>query len=240
MLHFLDPLRQFTFPGVVCRMLLALACAGLIGYGRSLRGCNAGMRTYMLIGLGASMTIVLTLYEYEMLQTVWAETAAKVGQKFDASRLASQALTGIGFLGAGTILKVSHQQVNGLTTATGLFATVCMSVAAGAGFYECVLLSMLLIVLVLNIMTPLEVLYKRRRRNITLSIEMDRSEDIAVISDLLNSCEAEIFGIDLEEGPEPASAIFDLRMSKTNCSHSAMLSLIAELDCVRSVQELIS
>lgn len=240
MLPFLDPLREFSFAGVLCRLLLAIACAGLIGYGRTLRGCAAGLRTYMLIGLGASMSILITLYEWRMLHTVWADILAEVGEKFDASRLASQAITGIGFLGAGTILKVAHQQVNGLTTATGLFATVCMSIAAGAGYYECVILAMLLIILVLNVMTPLEVLYKRRLRNITLNIEMDDTANIPEISSMIEGQKASVYEIDIESGPAPASAIFILKMSREKGSHSAMLSSIAEMDCVRSVEELIA
>ncbi len=240
MLPFLDPLREFTFPGILCRLLLAMACAGLIGYGRTLRGCAAGLRTYMLISIGGSLSILLTIYEYRMLQTTWAAAVELSGMKFDASRLGSQVITGIGFLGAGTILKVAHQQVNGLTTATGLFATACMSLAAGAGFYECVILVMILIVVVMNLMTPLEVLYKRRLRHITLNIEMDHTDNIEPITRMIEAQKASVYDIDIETGPEPASAIFILQMSRDKSSHSAMLSSIAELDCVRSVQELIS
>lgn len=240
MLAIFDPLREFTFAGIFCRLILAMCCAGLIGYGRTLRGCAAGLRTYMLIGLGAAMSILITMYEWSMLHTVWADILAEVGEKFDASRLASQAITGIGFLAAGTILKIAHQQVNGLTTATGLFATVCMSIAAGAGFYECVILVMILIILVLNVMSPLEVLYKRHLRHMTLNIEMDDTENIPEIRSMIEGRNASIYEVDIEKGPSPASAIFILKMSKGNDSHSDMLSSIAEMECVRSVEELIS
>ena len=240
MLPILDPLREFTLTGVICRLALAMACAGLIGYGRTLRGCAAGLRTYMLISIGGAMSMLITLYEHQMLQTAWAEAAALAGNKFDASRLSAQVITGIGFLGAGMILKVAHQQVSGLTTATGLFATACMSIAAGAGFFECVLLVMALIIIVLNLMAPMEVLYKRRLRHMTLVIEMEQTDDIGEVTALIESRNGSVYDVDIETGPKPASAIFVLRMSKENSSHSAMLSSIAELDCVRSVQELIS
>ena len=240
MLSFFDPLRQFTFGSLVLRLLLALASGGVIGYRRSKKSCAAGLRTYMLISLGAALSIAITLYEYQMLHSAWAETVAVVGEKFDASRLAAQAVTGIGFLGAGTILKVAHQQVKGLTTATGLFATVCMSLAAGAGFYECVITVLLLTVLVLNVMAPLEILFKRRLRNITLNVEMNDVEDVGVITEAIEAQHAQIYEIDVERTKSPASAIFILQMSRSNSSHSGMLSAVAELGCVRSVQELIS
>ena len=240
MLTVFDPLRQFTFGSLVLRLLLALVSGGVIGYGRSRKNCAAGLRTYMLISLGAALAITVTLYEYQMLHSTWADIVAAVGDKFDATRLASQTITGIGFLGAGTILKVAHQQVKGLTTATGLFATVCMSLAAGAGFYECVITVLLLIVLVLNIMTPLEIGFKRRLRNITLNVQMDSVEDVAAVSEAIEAQNARIYEIDVERVKSPASAIFILQMSRSNSSHSGMLSSVAELSCVRSVQELIS
>ncbi|MBQ3374300.1 MAG: MgtC/SapB family protein [Oscillospiraceae bacterium] len=240
MLPFLDPLRTITFPGIILRLLLALLCGGVIGYGRSKNDCAAGLRTYMLISLGSVLAVLLTLYEYEMIHGAWAEDIAIAGEKFDASRLASQAITGIGFLGTGTILKVAHQQVKGLTTATGLLATVCMSLAAGAGFYECVILVLVLIVLVLNVMAPLEVLFKRRLRNITLNVEFDAVEHLEAITAVIEKQDAKVFDIDVEVSGSPASAIFVLQMSRDNSSHSAMLSSVAELECVSSVQELIS
>ena len=240
MLSFFDPLRGFSFGGVAFRLVLALLCGGVIGYGRSKKNCAAGLRTYILISLGAALSIIVTLYEYNMLYTFWPDVVAEVGEKFDASRLASQAITGIGFLGAGTILKIAHQQVKGLTTATGLFATVCMSLAAGAGYYELVLTAVIIIALVLNGMAPLEILFKRRLRNITLNVEMDEVADIALISSTIEAENARIYDVDVEQQGSPASAIFILKMSRENSSHSSMLSSVAELPCVRAVQELIS
>ena len=240
MLAVFDPLREFTFWSVVLRLLLALLSAGIIGYGRSQLGCNAGLRTYILIGLGGTLAFLISQYDYTMLQGAWSEAVQIAGEKFDASRLSAQTLTGIGFLAAGTILVTEHQQVNGLTTATGLFATVCMAAAIGAGFYECVILSLILIILVLNAMTPLETAFKRRLNNITLCIEMDNVENLEDIQNTIEAENASIFDIDIETGPEPASVIVVLKLSKTNSSHSSMLSSVAELDCVHSVQELIA
>ena len=234
MIQALNPLREFTFLSVLFRLLLAMTAGGVIGYGRSRKERTAGFRTYMIISLGAAMAVLITLYLYEL--EPW--------EKFDASRLASQVITGIGFLGAGIIIKAAHQQVRGLTTATGLFATVCMSIAAGAGFYELVLLALLTIVLVLNVMWPLELLYKRRLRNITLNVEFNSVGDLDTISEVMRAQHAKIFDVDVERsersGDKYPSAIFILQLSRQNHSHSGMLSSVAELSCVQSVQELIS
>ena len=237
-------MRDFTLSSVCLRMLLAFLAGGAIGWGRSKKAQPAGLRTYMIINIGAAMSVLLSIYLYEMLNGPWADVTAEVGLKFDASRMAAQVVTGIGFLGAGIIMKAVHQRVNGLTTATALFATVCMSLAAGAGFYECVIIAVLVIILVLNVLAPLENAFKRRLRDITLGVEFTCAEDINTITDLMKRQQAQIVDIDIEsteqKGAKYPSAVFILKLSRDNRSHSGILSTLAELPCVRSVQELIS
>lgn len=237
-------LREFNFVSVVFRLVLALASGGIIGYGRAKKERNAGLRTYMLVSIGAALTVILSLYEYEMLYGPWLSITEFVELKFDASRYAAQVITGIGFLAAGTIIAVEHQQVSGLTSAIGLFAAACLGLAAGAGFYECVIIAALLIVFAMEAMQPMEVRYKRRLRNITLCVEFDSVEDVGSITNEINSHGAKIYDIDFErvkrEGELFPSAIFTLKLDRENPSHSEMLSAIAEMPCVYSIQELIS
>ena len=240
----LSSIGQFNLASACLRLLLAMVGGGVVGYGRSKQARSAGFRTYILISIGAAMAVLMTLYMYDMLRGAWSSVTEEVGLKYDASRMASSVITGIGFLGAGIIIKVAHQQVNGLTTATGLFATVIMGLAAGAGFYECVLVALALIILVLNVMSPLEIAFKRRLRNITLNVEFRSVADIAAITAAIEGEGAKVYDIDVEcterKNARCASAIFILQMSRENRSHSSMLTSVAALPCVLSVQELIS
>ena len=236
-------LREFHFGTVLLRLLLAALAGGIIGYGRSRRHMKAGLRTYTLTAIGAALTVLISMYEYEMLMTQWAWAAEVQELKFDASRFAAQVISGIGFLAAGSIVASAHNQMSGLTTASGLFASVCMGIAAGAGFYECVLLALGVIYLALEVMFPLEFQFKRRIRNITLYVEFDDLEDINTISEVIEAQDATIFNMDLErtgQDGEGASAVFTLKLSHANTSHSEMLSSVAELSCVSSIQELIA
>lgn len=240
----LTSLREFSFLSTILRLVLALAAGGVIGYGRAKKQRNAGLRTYMLVSIGAALTVIISLYEYEMLYGPWLPVSELVELKFDASRFAAQVITGIGFLAAGTIIAVAHQQVSGLTSAIGLFAAACLGLAAGAGFYACVIIALVLIVIAMEAMQPLEVRYKRRLRNITLFVEFDDIEDVGSITDTINGHGATIYDIDLErvkrEEDHYPSAIFTLKLDRQNPSHSEMLSAIAEMPCVYSIQELIS
>ena len=179
-----------------------------------------------------------------MLCGPWASVAEQVGMKFDASRYSAQVISGIGFLAAGTIISIGHNQVSGLSTASGLFASVCMGIAAGAGFYECVIVVLVILVVVLDILWPLEPAFKRRLRNITMFVEFNALEDLNEIADKIRSRKGRIYDIEIERTRRDRnnypSAILVVKMSREKPSHSGMLSSIAELDCVRTIHELIS
>lgn len=235
-------LEQFNFGSVLLRLLLAMASGAAIGIGRSRKKQNAGFRTYILVSLGAALTILISLYEYEMLIGPWAEAAAYTDLKFDASRFAAQVVSGIGFLAAGTIIAIAHRQVSGLTTAIGLFAAACLGIAAGAGFYACVITAALLVIFTMETMKPIEVGFKRRLRNMTVTVTYRKDQDLAAIVHTIESSGVQLFEIDVEhtEAEGDPSAVLTMKLSRENASHSALLSSVAELGCVLSVQELIS
>lgn len=237
-------MKELTLGAMAVRLVCSMICGGLVGYGRSRKQRPAGLRTYMLVCLGAASAVLVSLYLYQMLQGQWAEITAQVGNKFDATRIAAQTIAGIGFLGAGIIIKVSHSQVSGLTTATGLFASVCMGLACGFGFYACVVPVVVIVALVLNVMSPLEGAFKRKLRNLTLTVEFNETCDIDTIRQALEEQGATIFDIDIERAETTekhyASAMFTMKLGKTNHSHSSMLTTVAALSCVHGVSEIIA
>ena len=239
-------LKDFNLISITLRLILAMAAGAVVGYGRTKRKRPAGMRTYMLTAIGACLAALLAIYEYRMLQGQWAQIAEQVGMKFDASRYGAQVISGIGFLGAGTIIAAAHQQVSGFSTATGLFAIACIGLASGIGFLECVIIVIFLLLFVLEIMYPLETAFKRRIRNITVYVQFDEIENLGIITDLISHRKGTIFDIDVENTKRKPdddiwpSAVIALQMDKKYPSHSDMISSIAELPCVHSIRELIS
>ena len=122
-------LRELHFASVVVRLALAMLLGGCIGLERGRKRRPAGFRTYMLVCLGAALTVLLSLYEFTMVTGPWSDICAEIGIKTDVSRFGAQVINGIGFLGAGTILVTGRQQVKGLTTAAGLWASACTGLA---------------------------------------------------------------------------------------------------------------
>lgn len=107
---------------LLVRMLLVILCAGLIGYDRDTHGSAAGFRTHILVCMGAMIAMSTGQY-------------AAMYYTADVTRIGAQVVSGIGFLGAGSII-VNKRHIKGLTTAAGLWASACIGLALGIGFYE--------------------------------------------------------------------------------------------------------
>lgn len=142
-------LAEFNIWSVIVRVVLAALCGGLIGSERGRHGRAAGMRTHILVCLGSAITAMTGLY-----------AVTNLGYTGDVFRISAQVVSGIGFLGAGTILVRNHSIVTGLTTAAGMWATAAIGIAIGYGFYVAVFAAMLLCVILVPILGRVE--YKRK------------------------------------------------------------------------------
>jgi putative Mg2+ transporter-C (MgtC) family protein len=136
---------------MVFRLLAALAAGAVIGYERSFHGRPAGFRTHALVCLASSLLMLVTVYEAHWVQT----PAGSV--RLDPTRMAQGIMTGIGFLGAGVIIK-EGLSVRGLTTAASIWITAAIGVLAGIGFYFPLVVSVLLTIGVLSFFRRIEAL----------------------------------------------------------------------------------
>jgi putative Mg2+ transporter-C (MgtC) family protein len=235
----LDYLRQLNFVSVALRLLFAMFFGGMLGMDRAKKHRAAGFRTYMLVCLGATLTAIISQYLFVMISTDWAETAALVGRKVDVSRISAKAIGGVGFLGAGTIIVTGHQEVKGLTTAAALWASACMGVAIGAGFYECVVVAFVLMVLCMRFLSPLESYIVERARNINLYVELESLDNVGQIINCIKAQDVHIYGVELDRGREGRrpSAVFTLRLNHW-MPHEQLLTAISDLENVTTIDEI--
>ncbi len=172
-------LMDFNWITVLIRIVLAAIAGGVIGLERGLHGRAAGMRTHMLVCLGAVLTTLLGVYNVEVLNVTWA----------DPLRVGAQVISGVGFLGAGTImLKKGNSQIHGLTTAAGLWATAVIGLAIGIGFYLGALATTLVVVFAFTIVGQLESKMNVKRQRLFVYIEMDSVNAISSVSDRIKEC----------------------------------------------------
>lgn len=240
MLSILDPLRQFTIHSVILRLALAMIAGGILGLNRAKKGRAAGFRTYMFVCMGSALTILLSQYYTEMLAGPWHQVAASLGVKTDVSRIGAQVINGIGFLGAGTILVTSRQDVKGLTTAAGLWASACMGLTIGAGFYECLILSCLYMMISFQILPWVEALVVEHSRNMNIYIEFDAIDDVGRIINHLKAQDVRIYGVEIGRDKDlpfrQPNALLSIRLNKSN-DHEKFLASIASLTCVTTIDE---
>lgn len=154
-------LTEFNVMSVIVRVLLAMLLGGLIGLEREKSKRPAGFRTHILVCVGSCMTALIGLF-------VWTEFSNTA----DPMRISAQVISGIGFLGVGTILVKEHDHITGLTTAAGLWATASIGIACGFGFYAGALIGTVVVAVTAAILFKFETRRRKKHRKRTVYMEV--------------------------------------------------------------------
>ena len=161
--------------------------------------------------------------------------------KADVSRFGAQVINGVGFLGAGTIIVTGRQEVKGLTTAAGLWASACMGLAIGAGFYECMLVGFLLIFLCMRILPFIESAVMAKARNMNVYVEMDSVENVGTIVNLIKSENITLYDVEIDkeqhEHLTQINAVFSLHLPHKE-NHTEILAKLSTLDGIITIEEI--
>ena len=235
-------METLEFWDVCLRILLAALCGGIIGVERGRKNRPAGFRTYTLVCVGAALTMILSAYiaamDPEWRKMLGEELAAFT--KSDFSRFGAQVINGIGFLGAGTIIITGKNQVKGMTTAAGLWASACMGLAIGAGFYIGAVVGCIFMLLTVTIFGKMEYFITSRSRNINIYMEFETADNITDIVERIKGRGVRIFDVELikahQEGSKFPAAILVMRLPK-KMTHTALITEIAKVEAVRMIEE---
>ena len=215
---------------VLLRLCLALFCGGIIGLERARKHRSAGFRTYMLVCLGSTLTMLLGQYESCLV------TVSGMGTS-DVSRLGAQVINGIGFIATGTILVTDRQEVKGLTTASALWASACMGLAIGAGFYECVLVGIVLIFGCVHLLPIIENWVTENSCYMNLYIGFQSMEE-HINTDFMQKGEAKgesrSENLDVKNTKGKFQAVFSIKLPEKQ-PHSEIVAMLYELDSVSTI-----
>ena len=165
---------------------MAIIFGGIIGYGRERERRPAGLRTHILVSIGSALAMITNIYIYEVYNS-----------SSDPTRLGAQVISGIGFLGAGTIIVTGKNKVRGLTTAAGLWACACMGLAIGAGFYSGAIIGCLFIASVTAVLSKLDKRINRNSRNITIYILVNSTKAASKLLKDIQSTNVKISDIEI-------------------------------------------
>ena len=209
------------------RLLVAAVLGAAIGLEREIHAHPAGMRTHLLVSLGSAAFTVLSIFFFE------APAAPNGSLPTDPARIAAQIVSGIGFLGAGAILKYGSS-VRGLTTAASLWATAAVGMAAGAGAWLVALITTVLVVLSLGPLNWLIARFRLRQQDLfRLRILAGRLEALGEISRMLTNNKVEIAGVSSQRlGKGRYEIELDLRLP----SGAKPESIIASITSISDVE----
>ena len=159
---------------VIIRIVIATFMGGIIGIERFKQGRAAGMRTHILVALGATLASMIGLF-----------LSQEMGMANDPTRIAAQVVSGIGFLGMGTILVKGRFQITGLTTAAGLWATAAIGLALGMGFYTGAIATFVCAVLTVTMMSKIEYQLAKRYNRFGIYVEIKSDEYVRTTINML-------------------------------------------------------
>lgn len=221
--------REITYTSIIVRILAAIIVGGLIGLERGMKNRPAGLRTYMLVCVGACLIMLTNQYIYQFTGSG------------DPMRLGAQVVSGIGFLGAGTIIVTKHNQIKGLTTAAGLWASAGVGLAFGIGFYEAALTAAIGIYSILAILQRWEHRVHKKVRLLDIYIELSNSVPLNEFTQGLRNINLQIEGIQFEPDSvlenNTRAIVFTLKSPKRE-DHYVLLEKIRALKGIIHLEEL--
>ena len=222
-------LRELTYMAVGLRILAALIFGGIIGLEREMKNRPAGLRTYMLVCVGSCLIMMTNQYIFQATATG------------DPTRMSAQVVSGIGFLGAGTIVVTQRNQIKGLTTAAGLWACAAVGLALGIGFYEAALIGGVAIYVVLTLLHRGDDRMRMKGRVFDIYFELSKEYPLGNFMRAVRAMDLELSGIRMESDTvlrDGASAFIATVKAKHRVAHASILSEISKLDGVDYLEEI--
>lgn len=222
-------LAHINIVSVSLRLLLSMVLGGILGIERGRKRRPAGFRTYVVVCVGSTLAMLTNQFLYEYMNAP------------DPSRIGAQVVSGIGFLGAGTIIVTGHSQVKGLTTAAGLWGAAALGLAIGCGFYTGAVLGCVCFFITMKVFHAIDAYLMRNAKCMMVYVEF---KDIKCISKFLNylrSSQISPFEMEMNrvkgQKDSTVSMITNLQLPKKK-EHVIVIEKLSDLDGVTYIEEI--
>lgn len=221
-----------SFITMSTRIIIALVLSGVIGFEREIKQHSAGFRTHILVGVSACLMMLLSLYGFNSYFEEYGDIV-----RFDPARIPSYVISGIGFLGAGTII-VNGMTIRGLTTAASIWAVAGLGLVIGAGMYKEAVLTTIIILLSLVFLNNFEKRISKHKSVATFEIVVDKDLELRSLLATLEDFHTAIRKLEINRQDEVEHIVsiemeMDMSVDKTNLYHSLL-----DLELVKQVNEL--
>ncbi|KOR26312.1 MgtC/SapB family protein [Clostridium sp. FAM 1755] len=224
---------------VIFRIFLSIVIGGAIGVERERKNRPAGFRTHILVCIGSCMAVMIQLYIIEyMKEMIRINGEFKYLLSADISRMASQVITGVGFLGAGTIIR-DKGSVKGLTTAASIWVVACIGISVGLGFYFLSLVGFLGLILSLIVFENIESSMIDKTKEYNISIEYLPKNNVIeyVIGELLKN-QITIKSIKIFDKGINENQIIKIKLTVSTNNRLSFLSVIQNLQSNKNIHDI--
>ncbi|MBK5488736.1 MgtC/SapB family protein [Bacillus sp. TH17] len=211
----------------IIRIGVAGLLGAIIGIEREIRSKEAGLKTHFLVAVGSALIMVVSKYAFSDI--VFEEHMA-----LDPSRIAAQVVSGVGFLGAGTII-IQKQAVKGLTTAAGLWATAGIGLAIGAGMYVVGIGAMILVLIGLEIVSRIFKVQFLFPQNITVQMYINKHEAVQQILEMLQVKGIPILSYEVETSQQDTEIVYKVGMQLKNISSEEKNAFIQHMQTLPEI-----
>ena len=221
--------REVTYIAIAVRIAVAVVLGGIIGLERGLKNRPAGLRTYMLVCVGACLIMVTNQYIYQAFGTG------------DPVRMGAQVVSGIGFLGAGTIVVTKRNQIKGLTTAAGLWAAAAVGLSVGIGLYEAAVIGGAVIFIVLSLIHSWDNKMRQNSKMVEIYVELTRAINLGDFLRRIRELDLEIESIQTEQESaveEGKRSYIIMLKAKRKRNHEILFQNIRDIEGIAYVEGL--
>lgn len=222
-------IREVSDLAVILRICAAVIIGGLLGLERGLKNRAAGLRTYMLVCVGSCLIMLTNQYIFQSFGSG------------DPVRMGAQVVSGIGFLGAGTIIVTRRNQIKGLTTAAGLWSAAGVGLALGIGFYEAALIGGFAVFAVMTLLQKLDNRMHRRSKVVEVYLELNNQLSLGEFLRQVRSIELDVCNVEREYDSDPESdarAYIATLKAKSRRNRMDLLENIQQIPGVEYLEEL--
>jgi putative Mg2+ transporter-C (MgtC) family protein len=230
--EFVAYLKEFNTVSILFRFALATLCGSLIGFERGKKRQAAGLRTHIIVCIGATAAMLVNQYSVHFINPA-----------SDPARMGAQVVSGIGFLGAGTIVITGNrrsQQVKGLTTAAGLWASACMGLCIGIGFYRGAVIMCAFLFVVIVALNQIDERYLKSSSLLRLYLEYSPTTPFSAILVALHNEGWHMTNIEplKHMGSGNTSVLLEIQNNSRNWNAQKVLDLVRHVDGVLFVEDI--
>ena len=219
-------IQDYYYLSVFLRLAIAMTMGAIIGYERASKKSTAGLRTFSIVCAAAAFTMIIN------------EFLIRQYGSGDAARLAAQVISGIGFLGMGSIILTSRNQVRGLTTAATLWATAILGIAIGAGMILPGIIAFMIMLFIIIILSHISKHLERYNRVITIYLEIDKTVGLPQLIEVLTSQGYEVLQLEKHKSSPEGDLILQMDLNlRKKILHADVIYKLSQLESIHYIEE---